>query len=97
LDRVVEEIINKGLQFGGEQVIKEHYNERVAICQKCPKGGVVSILGHNMEGCTICKCPFATKPRWKKYFSFIQLKIIPATCPHPEGNKWEVVDDIFFN
>ena len=101
-DKWIEQVINKGLKFGGTMVTEEHYQERVKICKGCPDYGMVRVP--NMEGgipkisktpgCTRCGCPTATKPRWEKYFSWLELRIKKAECP---DQKWQEVDNQFLS
>ena len=52
---------------GAVLVSKEQYDARLEICEGCPhKGKVEPLPKMLMDGCTLCGCPFATKP---KYFS----------------------------
>lgn len=95
----ITETINVGLRLGGEQVSHEQYKARLEVCHRCELAGTVRIdlpfRKLELEGCTECGCPFATKPKWEKYFSFEKLRIIKAQCPHPEGNKWASADSAF--
>lgn len=89
LAKFIADAINAGVALGGEQVSEAVYQARLEVCRGCDKAGTVYPLpGLKMQGCTICGCPFATKPRWEKYFSAAKLRIITAECPHPDGNKW---------
>lgn len=106
LDKVLEDFvlaaINEGVRFGGKQVSDDHWRERVKICMACDKAGTVEIPlpGKTIktDGCTECGCPFLTKPTWEEYFSWRELRVKKATCPHPtEGNKWQELDNRFLN
>lgn len=74
-------------------VSEAEYEKRLEVCRGCELAGQVGIPMPggpiSLEGCTECGCPFATKPKWKKYFSFKELRIKEATCPHPQGNRWD--------
>jgi len=100
LEAFVLATINEGVSLGGKQVSDEHWKARVEICYGCELAGTVEIPlpGKKIttDGCTECGCPFLTKPKWEKYFSWRRLRIIKAECPHPtEGNKWADVDKHF--
>ena len=90
-DNAVSDAINGVLKFGGTLVDESEYQRRVEICKGCDKFGTVNALGFKMDGCIICGCPTATKPRYETYFSWAKLQIIKAVCPHENGNKWAVV------
>lgn len=92
LHKYLADLVNTGLQFGGEKVEQQQYLDRLGICSGCEKAGTVKVGGFEFIGCQVCGCPFATKPYWKKYFSFIKLRIVKSRCPHEIGNKWEQVD-----
>ena len=88
----VSSTINNMVSLGGDIVTPQEYLRRLNICNGCDRQGEVEPVPFvKMFGCTVCKCPSATKPRFKTYFSLKQFKIILATCPHPiEGDKWKV-------
>ena len=78
---------------GGELLEKDEVKKRLEVCSQCEfKGEVkipVPILNITDEGCTICGCPFVTKPYMKTYFDTDTMQFIIAKCPHSEGNKWD--------
>lgn len=91
--------INMVVKLGGELIEEDHYQERLKICQECDHFEEVPISDlskQTLMGCGICKCPAATKPRYKKYFSFSKMRIIEAKCPD-QVNRWAEVDNQFFN
>lgn len=89
LDSWVTGAINRMVAMGGEKVTEAEYNQRVEICKGCDKWGKVRPLPMlELDGCTLCGCPTATKPRFRKYFSVTRMKIVEAECPHENGNKW---------
>lgn len=89
LDNFVEYTINKMVSLGGTMVTEKEYNQRLEACRSCDKAGTVEPLPTvKMEGCTLCKCPLGTKPRFDTYYSVSKLKVIKAECPHESGNKW---------
>lgn len=97
LDNWVINMINTGLRYGGEQVTEDHYQARADICKGCDYIGEVLLPDFSkVQGCTLCGCPTQTKPRWRKYFSFKELKIVEAVCPDTP-NRWAEIDDQFFN
>lgn len=58
--------LNKLMEFvfaGAVMAPKELGDKRVEICNKCKYKGIVEPLPLlKMPGCTICGCPFSTKP-----------------------------------
>lgn len=86
----VKDTILEVIQQGGSLVDNETYEKRKAICKGCDKFGKVFPLPFiEFDGCTICKCPIDTKGKTKTYYSLEQGRIIQATCPHEDGNKWD--------
>lgn len=75
------EAINYYLSVFAVMATEEQYKERVNICKGCKFFGVVEIPGAVVDGCTICGCPVATKPRVVKYFNPAKLRIVKAECP----------------
>lgn len=74
----------------------EQMEARRSVCESCDEFVDLSPLPFlTVKGCGICKCPIATKGRTLKYFSFTKGRIVKTECPHPEGNKWESVDNQF--
>lgn len=99
IDTFVTESILEVVQIGGELVSLPQSTERVNFCKTrlngkpCEYVGAVRPLPFlTMSGCTKCGCPFATKPKTKKYFSPSEGKIILTKCPHPYGNLWAEID-----
>ena len=88
LDDFIANCINTAVELGGTLVSEAEYERRVLICEGCEFHKNVSVAGFEMKGCSICKCPTATKPRYEKYFSLKKLKIVKAVCPHKQGDKW---------
>jgi len=82
---------------GAILVAGENAVERKEVCKKCTHAtdltGVIPMI--KIMGCGICKCPFSTKPHFKKHFSIKMGSVIKTECPHPDGNKWEEVDRKF--
>jgi hypothetical protein len=68
-------IFSKLIEFalaGGKSATKEHYEARLEICKACPHYGQVQPIPMlHMDGCTLCGCPAATKP---KYLTLPRLK-----------------------
>lgn len=93
-DNWATDMINAVVKFGGTLVSDDQYNQRVSKCNGCEFMGGVSLPGvsDEVKGCTICKCPLATKPRYKKYFSFTQLRTVLAKCPK---GFWADIDNGF--
>lgn len=65
-DRMIKKWIAKRfaeiIKKGGTLVSEEQAEARLNECSTCPHAGVVEpVPGLEMEGCTICTCPFATK------------------------------------
>ena len=97
--KLVMEQLGDMLRLGAEEVTQEEYERRVEICRACPHlGQVRPVPLLEVEGCTICGCPTATKPRFKilprqsgkegtpltaKEIAFIQLKI-------RTGQEWQL-------
>ena len=78
------------IEFGGSLVDDATFQKRKEICQSCDKFGKVKPLFFvELDGCTICGCPIETKGKTKTYFSPEAGRIIQATCPHPDGDKWD--------
>ena len=59
----VRELLTAVIRAGGTLVGRDEYRRRMAICERCPRAGVVSVLGIDYSGCTVCGCPFVTKCR----------------------------------
>ena len=78
-------IITGLVALGSELVENDEYLSRLDICNGCEKQGNVIVKGLNIKGCTVCNCPFSTKPRFKTHFSSIEGKIIETKCPI---NNW---------
>jgi len=93
LDSFIVDCINKTVELGGSLVSDEEYNRRIKICKSCDFHNIVKVAGQKMEGCMLCGCPTATKPRYETYFSLAKFKIIKAECPHKSGDKWAIVAD----
>lgn len=88
--------IGEVLRAGGDVVSPEHYAERIKICVNCPNAGKVRPLPWlKTEGCTLCGCPFATKPKTVTHFDKDQKKIVKTTCPDVV-NRWAEVDKKYF-
>jgi hypothetical protein len=78
-------IAAKKLQ-GATFVEDEVYANRLATCRICEYSGTVQPLPLlQIQGCTICNCPFSTKPRFATHFSKKAGGLIETTCPK---NKW---------
>jgi len=93
-----KEIFASLVKAAGTVVSDEHGEARIERCKTlnggrpCQYAGIVEPLpAMKMEGCTLCGCPFATKPKMKT----IAGKTI--TCPHPAGNQWAEIDEKFLN
>ena len=84
----VESTILKIVQLGGTLTDDATFEKREKVCRQCPNFGKVYILGNELEGCTICKCPLATKGRTNSFFSLSKGRVIDTVCPHPDGDKW---------
>jgi hypothetical protein len=88
------------LLLGGSFVSEEQYAARLGVCAGCPRKGMVSVpvpvvsgltlRAAEMRGCTVCGCPFATKPRVREYRGISGMKTVEC----PEG-KWRTVDSQF--
>lgn len=90
ISEFVEDAILEVIELGGELVDDETFEKRKEICKGCEHFGKVKPLPFvKMDGCTICKCPIKTKGKTKNYFSPEAGRIIKATCPHPDGDKWD--------
>jgi len=87
--KAVWETTKKGILKGGPHVSEKQYQERLSKCEGCEYSGTVYPLGTkeiSESGCTVCGCPFVTKAK------MLKIGASPIKCPHPEGNKWETVD-----
>jgi len=88
------------VELGGSLVTEANAADRINVChtlqngQPCPYAGRVRPLPKlpTLAGCTLCGCPFTTKPHAKEYFSITAQTVVQATCPHPAGNQWAAVD-----
>lgn len=86
------ELINGYLALGATFVGDAAYQHRVDTCRTCPKFGKVRLpFGTLVEGCTVCGCPTATKPKVDRYFHPIKFKNITVDCP--EG-RWPVITNL---
>ena len=61
----VRDLLAGIIRAGGTLTTEAEYRRRMAICERCPRAGVVSVLGIDYSGCTQCGCPFVTKCRSK--------------------------------
>lgn len=96
LKNFVANTLFETIKKGGKLVPVQQAEARIEVCRGCSLSGMVEPLpGLVVEGCTECGCPFATKPYMFNYLSPSQGKIVLIECPHPEGNKWEVIDQQF--
>jgi len=62
IERFKKNTLLKAVFAGVELAKREHGDARVKVCSECPLAGKVEVMGINMDGCTECGCPFATKP-----------------------------------
>jgi len=96
--KLVERTVQLYVEMGGELVSDLQYELRLKECLKCDKFKEIKPIKFSKEkinGCSVCGCPYSTKPKALSYFSVTDLKIVLAECPHPKGNKWEKVDSQF--
>ena len=97
MNKFVENTILNFRKRLGVLTTEQNYLERLKICGSCPyKGKVQPLPTMELDGCTLCGCPFETKAKMKKDFS-TEKGFYIITCPHPDGNKWEEVDKKFSN
>ena len=61
----VRDILAGVIRAGGTLVNEAEYRRRMAICERCPRKGVVTVFGLDYIGCSKCGCPFVTKLRQK--------------------------------
>lgn len=104
LSEFVHEKLAKIIRLGGSETTDEHASKRTEMCMTVDNGEPCKYLGvvrptimFATQGCTICRCPIATKAKTLKRFSRSEGKIIPEYCPHPDGNKWSNIDQFFNN
>lgn len=96
LKQFIARTLFETIKKGGKLVAEEHKEARLAICQGCTLLGQVEPLpGLVVEGCTACGCPSATKPFMLNYFSPTQGHMVTVECAHPDGSKWEEIDQQF--
>lgn len=91
------ESIAKVVRNGGKLVGLEQAKARRAICNGCPNKGKTELLPLiQVDYCRLCKCPLKTKTKTLTTVSLtgVEKKEI---CPHPDGNKWVLVDNQFSN
>jgi hypothetical protein len=92
LKQFIEDSFVNFVKQGGNLLTREHYEARREVCRGCEYEGQVEPLPDLfMEGCTECGCPFKTKA----YFDTWKVSGKKIKCPHPDGNKWENVDNNF--
>jgi len=60
---MVKKMLADFIRLGGKMAPEHVFAARLAICQTCPKKGVVKVVGIEFDGCTECGCPFVTKLR----------------------------------
>lgn len=82
-DEQDESVLVALVRKGGRKVSIENGDERVKACAGCDYIG--KVVG-GLTGCKICKCPLASKAYMK------DLLGTKATCPHPDGSRWEQID-----
>jgi len=83
-------VFSSVIKQGGRLAPKGMAEARLKECEKCEYAGKVRPLPKlELRGCTLCGCPFITKPFMLEFLGN------PTACPHPEGNKWEEVDTYF--
>lgn len=79
-------LVDKWIEKGGTLVDEEVAEERKAICDACPKKGMVNpVPGEFYEGCTVCGCIIESKVKADIVFNFRKMKKEKNKCP--EG-KW---------
>ncbi len=97
LDEFVKKQFRDFVKCGGVPVSKENAEARINICKGCDKFGKVEPKkGLIMDGCTVCKCPTATKPYYKTYFRIKGKEREPLTMEEliqiKVGNKENTIE-----
>lgn len=84
LNTAVHGIIKAWLVAGGSLVEDSVYENRLSICEACPRAGEVNItfgiISDTVPGCLECGCPFRTKLRANVYIN-IEGKKKKSACP----------------
>lgn len=95
-ENMVLDFIGFTIRAGGHIAPDEQYRKRYETCKMCKyKGEVQPLPLIKTEGCTICKCPFRTKLKTVTHIKNGQR--VTTSCPHPDGNKWDIIDNEFKN
>lgn len=86
LFQAAQKILAEAVKAGGELVTPEQAQARLEICYGCEHKGIVTPLPlMQFEGCTICGCPFMTKPHMKTVFNLKEMSLTEVDCPK---KKW---------
>jgi hypothetical protein len=84
VNNAVQSIIKGWLIAGGSLVEDKVFEDRLKICEACPRKGEVNITfgitSATVPGCLECGCPFKTKLRANTYIN-IEGKKTKSACP----------------
>ena len=99
----LEQRFTNVMKQGGKLVKPEHGDARLNKCKTRNNGKPCEFLGKveplpNIEietGCQKCGCALNAKA----YMEYLGIKLLnkKIECPHPDGNQWAEIDEIFFN
>jgi hypothetical protein len=94
----VTDLLATVARFGGDTVSDEQAKARYnGACKGCPYAEMVYYTPYvQFERCQLCLCPLETKCKTLKNISVKKLfKMVTTSCPHPDGNKWQPIDQQF--
>ena len=63
----IKESLVKLVTLGGTKVSPAEFARRNAICAGCEHSNKVLFKSWEVQGCTLCQCPHATKNRMKTH------------------------------
>jgi len=87
--KFAREVLAEVVKRGGELVSPEIASKRLEICGVCDEAGKVEPIPFlKMDGCTLCGCPFSTKPHMKNVIDIKTLSLTVVDCPL---KKWETI------
>ena len=100
MDEYAAWAIRQYTKIWGKMAPEKLVQARLKICGGCSKAGKVQVplpqikagwpALAELDGCTECGCPFATKPRVLRYFNPAAMKVQTAKCPL---DKWPDPED----
>lgn len=96
---LIEAAVTQMVALGGTLADPAQARERLTACERCELSspdytvaGIVVPGGRGITKCVPCGCIASAKASVRTYFSTSKMRVVPAVCPHPEGSRWEAID-----